>query len=209
MFADQCSFDIRFEWGLLGLEALGPQADNMVVIDVLSFSTSLDIATARGATILPYAWLDDTAEEYAAENNAALAKKGRFADKDFSLSPTSLASIPSGYRLVLRSPTGSALSLRAGSLARTFWSCLRNGVALARVLENVGGSVAVIACGERWNEGAALRPCCEDFIGAGLLISHLNGRMSPEAEATVLFVRISFDAESFEEDNRVIYEVTP
>ena len=33
-------------------------ADVTIVVDVLSFSTCVDVATARGAAILPYSWSD-------------------------------------------------------------------------------------------------------------------------------------------------------
>jgi 2-phosphosulfolactate phosphatase len=44
--------------------------------------------------------------------------------------------------------------------------------------------VAVIPAGEHWDDGT-LRPCLEDWIGAGAVLSLLTGRRSPEAELAV------------------------
>ncbi|HEX6420946.1 MAG TPA: hypothetical protein VFZ77_20760 [Acidimicrobiales bacterium] len=42
--------------------------------------------------------------------------------------------------------------------------------------------MTVIACGERWRDGS-LRPALEDHLGAGAVISGLEGDRSPEAQA--------------------------
>ena len=44
-----------------------------------------------------------------------------------------------------------------------------------------GAKVSVIPAGERWDDGT-LRPCVEDLLGAGAIISYLGGRLSPEAK---------------------------
>jgi 2-phosphosulfolactate phosphatase len=44
--------------------------------------------------------------------------------------------------------------------------------------------VAVIPAGEHWDDDT-LRPCLEDWIGAGAVLSLLAGRRSPEAELAV------------------------
>jgi 2-phosphosulfolactate phosphatase len=57
---------------------------------------------------------------------------------------------------------------------------LRNAAAVAEFVRLRGGTVTVIACGERWSDGS-LRPSWEDLIGAGAIITHLSGSRSPEA----------------------------
>jgi 2-phosphosulfolactate phosphatase len=47
-------------------------------------------------------------------------------------------------------------------------------LAIAKYTRQLGGSVAVIPAGERWEDGS-LRPCFEDLIGAGAIISYLTG----------------------------------
>jgi len=179
---DQAEFDLRCEWGLEGLLALQPASDAVVIVDVLSFSTAVDIALSRGASVLPYRWKDDSAKQFAAEKGAVLAD-GRRAGGTYTLSPASLRSIPAGTLLVLPSPNGSTLSLSTGSVP-TFTACLRNAPAVARQAKACGPHVSVIPAGERWNDGS-LRPCLEDLIGAGAVLAELPGTLSPEAEGAV------------------------
>ncbi|WP_228376923.1 hypothetical protein [Chryseobacterium vrystaatense] len=47
MIYNQQEFEIRMEWGLKGAEMLAPVSDVMIIVDVLSFSTCVDIATQR------------------------------------------------------------------------------------------------------------------------------------------------------------------
>jgi hypothetical protein len=99
----------------------------------------------------------------------------------------SLADIPPGTRLVLPSPNGAALSLLAGTIAApagaaVVAACLRNARAVAAFACHGGGSVAVIACGERWPD-RSLRPAWEDLVGAGAVMADLPGRRSPETQA--------------------------
>jgi 2-phosphosulfolactate phosphatase len=187
LFSDQSPFAVRFEWGERGLEALGRDGGVIVIVDVLSFCTCVDVATARGAAVLPYCWRDDTAALYAEEQRAILADGHRRTDR-YSLSPTSLAVIPSGTRLVLPSPNGAALSLRAGGMGTTVAACLRNAAAVARFARSQGGPVAVIGCGEQWAD-SSLRPSWEDLVGAGAVIAELPGLRSPEAEAAFVAFR--------------------
>ncbi len=42
------------EWGLAGVEALAPHSDVMIIVDVLSFTTCVDIAIGRGGVVYPY-----------------------------------------------------------------------------------------------------------------------------------------------------------
>jgi hypothetical protein len=41
------------EWGAKGIEVLGPHAAVLVIVDVLSFSTAVDVAVSRGRYGLP------------------------------------------------------------------------------------------------------------------------------------------------------------
>ena len=50
---NQHEFDIRLEWGLKGVEILAPISDVIIIVDVLSFSTCVDVATGMGATVYP------------------------------------------------------------------------------------------------------------------------------------------------------------
>ncbi len=181
---DQHEFDVRCEWGAQGLAGLAA-SDVVVIVDVLSFTTSVEIAVSRGVTVLPYPPGADGVEEYAAERDAQVAARRSAEPGALTLSPASLVGAPAGTRLVLPSPNGSALSFQAAeSGAKVAAGCLRNASAVAKWASAHDGSVAVIPAGERW-EDRSLRPAYEDFIGAGAIISGLGGRRSPEAEAAV------------------------
>ena len=179
---NQREFDLSCEWGVEGLLVLKPAADAIVIVDVLSFSTAVDIALSNGAAVLPYRWKDDSAKQFAAEKGAVLAD-GRRAGGTYTLSPASLRSIPAGTVIVLPSPNGSTLALSTGGVP-AFTACLRNAPAVARQAMACGPRIAVIPAGERWNDGS-LRPCLEDLIGACAVLAELPGTLSPEAESAV------------------------
>ena len=124
---NQADFEVRCEWGEKGVLQLAPISDVIVIIDVLSFSTCIDIANSRGAIVFPYQWNDESAQIFARSINAEVAEKR--GDGRYSLSPASLLSIGQGTRLVLPSPNGSSLSL-ATALTPTLTGCLRNCRAL-------------------------------------------------------------------------------
>lgn len=177
----QQTFDVRCEWGLQGIKHLAPTSDVVIIVDVLSFSTCVDIATAQGAVVFPYRFRDATAQEFAESVQAILAKKRR--ERGYSLSPASLASLPPTTRLVLPSPNGATLSLATGKTP-TLAGCLRNSQAVALAATQYGASVTVVPAGERWPDGS-LRPAFEDWVGAGAIIQNLPGRLSPNAQAAV------------------------
>jgi 2-phosphosulfolactate phosphatase len=185
---DQAEFEVRCEWGLQGLRQLAPVSDVIIIVDVLSFTTSIDIATARGGTIFPYPLKGESAADYADSVNAKLASADRA--RGFSLSPASLRSLPAGYRLVLPSPNGAALSF-AVDHPIVLAGSLRNATAVAHTAAGLGSTVAVIPAGEIWPTGE-LRPSLEDWVGAGAVISTLSGIRSPEAAlAAAAFDRFS------------------
>lgn len=182
MHFDQANYDLRCEWGLRGVLALAPDSDAVVVVDVLSFSTAVDIAVVNGASVLPYRWEDDTAGAFAQTKQAVLAS-ARSSPGGYTLSPSSLESIRQGTALVLPSPNGSTICLSTGGKP-TFTACLRNAPAVARRLLHSAGRVAVIPAGECWGDGT-LRPCVEDLIGAGAVLAGLPGSRSPEVELAI------------------------
>lgn len=187
-YFDQEQFDIRCEWSMAGVEGLS-RADVMIIVDVLSFSTSVDVALGRGGIVWPYRWKDASAIEYARERSAELAgvRAGVRGEEGgrYSLSPSSLIDAPAGLRLVLPSPNGSSLAFaaKAGG-AVVVAGCLRNASAVARWAGVSGKRINVIPAGERWPDGS-LRPAVEDLIGAGAIIRKLSASRSPEAQAAV------------------------
>ena len=191
MIFDQAEFDIRCEWGEPGIAQLAPISDVVIIVDVMSFSTCVSIAVSRWATVFPYRWKDGTARAYAESIGAELAESRTMpgqSSSPYSLSPKSLLNIPSGTRLVLPSPNGSSQTFATGATP-TLAGCLRNSRAVAAAAMQLGARIAVIPCGERWKETGGLRPAIEDLVGAGAIIRHLSGSLSPESRMALTCYR--------------------
>ena len=77
MYFNQGEYEIRWEWGIAGLRELTPQSDAVVIVDVLSFSTAVDIAVGNGASVYPYQFHGDSAEAYARTLGALCAESQR------------------------------------------------------------------------------------------------------------------------------------
>ena len=178
MWFDQDAYALRCEWGAAGIAALTPRSDVIVIVDVLSFSTCVDIALGRSARVYPYRYRDASARDFAVTVDAILA--GPRSHEQPSLSPASLRQLPAGARLVLPSPNGATLSRLTGSVP-TLTGCLRNAAAVARAARAYGSRIGVVPAGEQWPDGS-LRPSIEDWLGAGAILSHLTGSISPEAD---------------------------
>lgn len=174
---DQHDYDIRCEWGAEGITHLAPVSDVFVIVDVMSFSSCVSIATGRGAIVYPFASLDQSAQEFATAKSAILATR----ENGLLLRPSALMTLDEGTKLVLPSPNGSTLTTLTGAIT-TLTGCLRNAAAVAERAQSLSGSVTVIPAGERWKETKTLRPAIEDWIGAGAIIHHMHGKKSPEAQ---------------------------
>lgn len=195
MFYSQDAFRVRCEWGREGVDVLAPISDVVVIVDVLSFSTCVDVAVGRGAVVWPCSVKNEAALQFAWRVGAELA--GVREEGGYSLSPGSLQRIPAGTGLVLPSPNGAALTLAAAEHGKTVLAgSLRNAGAVARAAGQYGNTVALIPAGERWPEGT-LRPALEDWLGAGAIIAALDktrfppDSLSPEAQgAAALFLAV-------------------
>lgn len=174
---------VDLEWGARGLEALATRRRHIVIVDVLSFTTCVEQALARGARVRP--WPLDRPVEEAGDPGLRVARRRREAGpEDLSLSPASMARLRPRETVLLPSPNGSALSSALGDRPDVWAACLRNASAVAARLAALGGSVGLVPAGERWEDGS-LRPAVEDLLGAGAVASALGGRASPEAQAAI------------------------
>jgi 2-phosphosulfolactate phosphatase len=181
----QSGFDVRLGWGPAGVLALGRDVAVVALVDVLRFTTSLDVAVASGATVFPAPWPFDPANEI---TGAEVADGS--GPRGLTLSPATLTGLGPGDRMVLPSANGSHCSALAAGLGTTvIGGSLRNATAVAGWLlrKSPGGPVAVVPCGERWPDGS-LRPAVEDHIGAGAIVAALADAdpsltRSPEARA--------------------------
>ncbi|MEU8869054.1 2-phosphosulfolactate phosphatase [Streptomyces umbrinus] len=204
-WAVQSDSGIRFEWGPAGAGRLVTGAACLVIVDVLSFTTTVSVAVGQGIRVLPF-WLPDgpassaerTASQKAAAGYArlfgarlAVARSAVTPDSPWSLSPAHLRRAPFVARLVLPCPNGAAIAAALSPRALVVAACLRNITAVGSWLTahrygTPEQPVAVIAAGERWPDGT-LRPALEDLLGAGALICDLHaqgaGPLSAEAAA--------------------------
>ncbi len=170
-FFDQSSFTIRCEWGDHALTQLAP-SEVVVIVDVLSFTTCVEIAVSRGAAVLPDRWHDASAADFAKTQQTELAGRRGDPSGRFFLSPVSVLNVTQGLRLVLPSPNGSALAFQASSSGSSvIAACLRNASAVGEWLRATARTVTVVPAGERWPDGAVL--------------SRLTGPFSPEAKAAI------------------------
>lgn len=183
------TFDLRFDWGLVGARALvaGARPDDIaVVVDVLSFTTTLTVAVEQGIAVHPYPWSAAEAPAYAEARGAVLARGRRegLVTGEVSLSPASFEGVAGVDRVVLPSPNGSAISFALAQAGVTVvGASLRNVSAVARWLSTRKGRVSVVAAGERWPDDS-LRPAVEDLWGAGAVVAALGSAgASPEARA--------------------------
>lgn len=108
----QDGFGVRFEWGLAGADVVDPATAALVVVDVLSFTTAVTVAAARGTARHPHRWPSPEVESFALERQAVYAVRRQAVDADhpWSLSPAHIRSAPLVDRLVLPSPNGSAIA---------------------------------------------------------------------------------------------------
>lgn len=184
---DQHRHRVRFDWGRTG--AVEVPADVAVVVDVLSFTTTLTIAVDKGIEVFPHPTRGTSAKQAALRHGAALAvgrveALTRQDARHVSLSPASMLRAEGIERLVLPSPNGSALSSTLAEQGeQVVGASIRNAPAVAAHLASVlgdRGSVVVLAAGERWPDDT-LRPAVEDLWGAGAVIAALADHLGPAA----------------------------
>jgi 2-phosphosulfolactate phosphatase len=177
---------VDLAWGVTGAKHLAQHSDVLVVVDVLSFSTSVSVAVERGALVWPFEFGSDGAELLAREVGAELAR-GRSVAQGPTLSPASLLDLRPDTRLVLPSPNGSTVSRAAiGTGLPVVVGALRNATATARWLRR-HQRVGIVAAGEQWVDGT-LRPAYEDLVGSGAIargLTRADYRATPDAAAAI------------------------
>ncbi|WP_394613182.1 2-phosphosulfolactate phosphatase [Lentzea sp. JNUCC 0626] len=174
MFSQE-GYQLKLEWGPGGVDALRG-CDVLIVVDVLAFTTSVDIVVGGGGRLRPF--------RFTPESRA-------------SLRPASL--VGATGLVDLHSPNGSHLcALAAETGAHVLAACLRNAAAVAKRAQELGETIGLIPGGEQWGFNMArtgggvasgLRPCVEDYLGAGAVLASLDGEASPEAELAIAAFR--------------------
>ncbi len=179
----QSAFDVRFDWGAEGARQLSSDADIVIVVDILSFSTCVDIGVSAKGLIYPFLFKDARLQDYATSIGAKVASPKR-SKTELCLSPLTIQSLLPGEKLVLPSPNGSSICFSISG-SKVLCGCLRNATAVAEAAQKLGSKILVVAAGEKWDSDQSLRPALEDLIGAGAILSKLDGSRSPEAIAAI------------------------
>ncbi|MED1205311.1 2-phosphosulfolactate phosphatase [Heyndrickxia acidicola] len=187
----QSPYACRVEWGKRGAREAAERGDIMIIVDVLSFSSTVVSALRYGAVLYPYP-PDLNGKEYAEKlgaeyilGRAEAAKVGKP-----TLSPVSFRSEHANKRYVLSSLNGAFCTWIASEVPALFIGSLLNASSAAaaanRFQAQTKANITVVPCGEQWSnrkeEEDALRPSIEDYLGAGAIVSMLDGEKSPEAE---------------------------
>ena len=185
----QAAYSRRLEWGLAGAHALVADArpgDVAVVVDVLSFTTTLTVAVEQGVVVHPYPWRAEDAAAYAERARGDPGRRPPRGPGDRLGEPVP-GVVPRRRRHRPRRPA-VAQRLRdllrprrrgrhgGRSLPAQRRCCVRGGCASGR-----HRPWSVVAAGERWPDGQ-LRPAVEDLWGAGAVLAALGADgASPEA----------------------------
>jgi 2-phosphosulfolactate phosphatase len=190
----QSKYEVRFEWGQDGAANIAPGAGVIVVIDSISFTTTVEIAVSHGLEVIPFDGVSDIAS-LAARHDAMIG--GPRGGDGITLSPSSITpqtvAAAASRRVVLSSLNGSRVSAAMASYGvPVVAATLRNRTAVAewirdyQVAEGRRLGIAVIAAGERRSDGT-LRFAVEDLLVAGAVVDALAAlgidHSSPEAAA--------------------------
>ncbi len=199
--------DVHVEHGLEAVRLAAERSDVIVVVDVLSFSTSLSIAIEKGAEVL--ALSSAQIEELGGRDVVArtfgahvVAKHRDDRDAKFTLAPSSLTNIEPGDRLILTSLNGARMVAAAAStsvLVGSLRSAAATAAALAVLLESQPDRrITLIAATEQWTSvGRGVdgsRIAIEDWLGAGMVAAYLADRgrtLSIEADIAANIARSS------------------
>lgn len=204
MTTDSLNFPISCKhhicWGEDGLSYYGAFFKAIVIVDVLSFGTTVDIALSKGSSIIPTKIEnEDQLISISKQQKAIFAKKRN--ESGITLSPSSMQSLDARQTILLPSPNGSTLVDIATRFEKpVFTGCFRNSKVLADALNfEKFFPVLFVAAGERY-PNKKLRPSIEDYWGVGSILANLNYEKSIEAE----FAIQSFIAASRDLKNNLI-----
>jgi len=172
-------------WGRDGVTYYGAFFSAIVIVDVLSFCTTVDIALSKQCLVIPTALKDEEQLlALAKKQRAVLAKKRN--ESGVTLSPSSMRNLNPKQIILLPSPNGSTLMDMASCFEKpVFAGCFRNSRVLSDFLNlKKFFPVLFVAAGERFSN-AMLRPSLEDYWGVGSILANLNGDKTIEAEDAI------------------------
>ncbi|WP_232223978.1 2-phosphosulfolactate phosphatase [Anoxybacteroides tepidamans] len=172
------------------------RGDIVIIVDVLSFSSTVVTAVDYGAEIYPYPPPINEHTKAFAESIGAQIVWGRAEAIKYgghSLSPLSFTEADRGQKFVMCSLNGAACTWIAAKVPALLIGGPLNASAVAEkanaLRAALGANITVVPCGETWPDALEnenkLRPSIEDYLGAGMIVSKLIGSKSPEAQVCV------------------------
>src|SRR5487761_1265535 len=110
---DQSGFDARFDWGVEGATELGQTSRVLIVVDLMSFSTAVDVAVAHGAAAYPCQFAKGASKALALRVGGieTVARRATTFAEPFSLSPATMALARPGMKIIVASTNGAQVSL--------------------------------------------------------------------------------------------------
>lgn len=191
----QGPYRCKMDWGLRGARNAAARGDIVVIVDVLSFSSAVISATQKGVILYPYPMRGGewgSAADYAEQLKLELLPGRAEALKTGqpSLSPVSFTSEHAGQAFVISSLNGAACISACADGNPVLVGGLVNAGRIAeevnRLISKSALNATLVACGEQWGEPrkneSILRPCIEDYLGAGAIISKIEAEKSAEAQ---------------------------
>lgn len=191
-FESQAPYRCKLEWGIGGSKRAASRGDIVVIVDTLSFSTTITHAVSRGARIYPCAKFDDTLKMAKAIGAEIAVRRHEVPSKGrYCLSPATFDGIADGKKVILPSHNGGTCCGYAEAAGYVFAGALVNASAVAsevsRLMPTSHGGVTVVACGEKEEDpelGVHLRMAIEDYVAAGAIIAGIDYQKSPEARVS-------------------------
>jgi 2-phosphosulfolactate phosphatase len=185
----QSPYRCKLDFGQWGTAQALERNDIVVIVDTLSFSTTVVTAVSHGGLIYPCSITENSvmlAQRLGAEvavRRNEVPHKGRF-----SLSPLTYLEMTAGTKIVIPSPNGGTCSSFAQTAPCLFIGSFVNAKAIAnaisQILKATDLCVTIICCGEResaLSDYGETRMAIEDYLGAGAIFSYLEYEKSPEA----------------------------
>ncbi|MHA6530255.1 2-phosphosulfolactate phosphatase [Paenibacillus sp. BAC0078] len=196
MFFDQTNYGVKLDWGATGARMASQRGDIVIIVDVLSFSSTVVTATQHQARIFPFPPpINEEAKAFAKAKHAEIVwgRAEAVREGGHSLSPLSFGAADQARNFVLCSVNGALCTSVASQVPALLIGCLLNASAVARIAnqfsQEQNKDITVIACGEKWTDVNLqennLRPSIEDYLAAGMILSQLHGSKSPEAEVCI------------------------
>jgi 2-phosphosulfolactate phosphatase len=189
---------LHLDWGLDAARLAVERGDAVVIVDALSFSTTVIMAVALGADVLALPRVDLEREDdhtaIGARYNARLLANDP-ADRRLPGALTELGGLRPGDRVVIPSQNGATLCAAVAQAPATAIGSFRNRTAVAQwcVTTLAGGAaqrVTLVAAGSTWSQMTpftALRPSVEDGLAAGAIASAARDMgLSVSVEATAM-----------------------